>query len=171
MLHGLFHQRQSPNEGIWIDAFCIEQSNEVEKRQAIGSMEVVYKSARTVVAVIEDVTLSGREADLLGEFSQAGYGIGSGSKLSSEVLRALSLMLLKILSARWFTRAWCSHEMQLSTRLIYLVSTERGVIHFTARTLEDLDFCVGPFILEHEELRETIMPLLLHLENNYRNAL
>ena len=61
--------------------------------------------------------------------------------------------------------------MQLSTRLIYVVPTERGVIHFTARTLEELDFCIGPFILEHEELRETIMPLLLHLENNRRNAL
>ena len=52
-------------------------------------MEVVYKSARMLVAVTEDVTLSGREADLLAEFTQAGYGTGSGSKLSSEVLRAL----------------------------------------------------------------------------------
>ena len=53
MLLGLFHQRQSPNEGVWIDACYIEQSNEVEKRQAIGSMEVVYKSARMIFAVID----------------------------------------------------------------------------------------------------------------------
>ena len=58
---------QSPSECIWIDQRCINQNGEEEKRQTVGAMDLIFKSARLVVAVLEDVRLSYAEEALLQE--------------------------------------------------------------------------------------------------------
>lgn len=58
MLKGLLDRRNSDLGEIWVDALCIDQGNEVEKRQAIDSMDIFDKSARLTVITLEDVRLS-----------------------------------------------------------------------------------------------------------------
>ena len=51
----LLEERISSDEGIWIDQLCINQEYTIEKRFAIGSMDVVYRKARLVVIALEDI--------------------------------------------------------------------------------------------------------------------
>jgi hypothetical protein len=36
--------RDSKDEGIWVDSVCINQSDEVEKKVAIGAMDIIYRA-------------------------------------------------------------------------------------------------------------------------------
>lgn len=102
LLRALFDQRKSVDEGVWIDACCIDQANETEKMQAIGSMDVIFKSARLVVIVLEDVFLSSEEADFVRSLP---------TKLDELIcqrafLPSMHRSLVRILLCRWFTRSW-----------------------------------------------------------------
>lgn len=50
LLRCVLDKRLSENEGLWIDALCIDQKGE-EKKAAVGSMDVIYSQARLVVVV------------------------------------------------------------------------------------------------------------------------
>jgi Heterokaryon incompatibility protein (HET) len=152
MLQALLNQRQSPDEGIWIDACCIDQSNETEKMHAVGSMEVVYKSARLVVIILEDVYLHEIEADEVRMVSAE----DQNRNFSIRSLPSLSHGLPRILSSRWFTRAWCSHEFQLGSNSLFLVPTESGLVQLTMTTLFNLYPLDQPnsSLLSHIPLRE-----------------
>ena len=52
-------------ECLWIDQLCITQSSESGKTVAIGSMDLVYQSARKVVIALEDIALTTTDADLM----------------------------------------------------------------------------------------------------------
>lgn len=134
MFDAVLDQHQSRDEGIWIDAICIDQSNPTEKLHAVGSMDAVYRSARLVVIVLEDVYLSNREADyvrLLLAQEQKG-------PIAREDLPTTSLNFSHLLSSRWITRAWCSHEYQLSAKSLFLVPTDSGILQITITTISDL---------------------------------
>jgi tetratricopeptide (TPR) repeat protein len=53
---------------------------------------------------------------------------------------AFRSFLEKLLSAEWFTRAWCWHEFRMSRRSVYLVrcDSENEVLRFTDAFLHDL---------------------------------
>ena len=55
MFQAVLEQRSNPNEGIWIDSLCINQQDVDEKKYAVGSMDIVYKSARLVIIILEDI--------------------------------------------------------------------------------------------------------------------
>lgn len=99
MLNELLLRRESENEGLWIDACCIDQNNEIEKKHAIGAMDLIYKSARIVYFLLEDVQLSSQEVEALSAIS------GLAGKTSTAVV---SQLFPRLTSSRWFTRAWCA---------------------------------------------------------------
>jgi Heterokaryon incompatibility protein (HET) len=134
MLRALLDQRQSPDEGVWIDACCIEQSNETEKIHAVGSVDIVYKSARLVVIILEDVYLPYEDVDTIREFTAKGQDRDCHKAEPSTISRAFA----RVATSRWFSRAWCSHEFQLGANSLFLVPTERGLIQLTMRNLMDL---------------------------------
>jgi hypothetical protein len=49
--------RSSDKEGIWIDQLSIKQDDESDKQNAIAAMDLIYRSARIVVVVLEDICL------------------------------------------------------------------------------------------------------------------
>jgi ABC-type enterochelin transport system permease subunit len=123
------NQRKSQGEGLWIDACCIDQNDIVEKRHAIAAMDAIYRSAREVFIALEVFSLSDEQGILLQEVLANRFYEGSHDGfLSEEKLRRLSMILIVILSARWFTRAWCSQELQLGVRHVFLIPTESGII-------------------------------------------
>jgi Heterokaryon incompatibility protein (HET) len=58
MFNAVLAKRASPSEGIWIDQLCVNQDDEEEKMTTIGLMDVIYKNARLVVILPEDVIMS-----------------------------------------------------------------------------------------------------------------
>ena len=151
MFYGLLDERESPDEGIWIDASCIEQRDEVEKRHAISNMDLVYRSARKVVAVLEDIAISDYEETLLQ--SLLNEQDRSFSDLEEIEKRTATLLLIRILSARWFQRAWCSHELQLARDLILLIPTPRGIYRMPRDWVEELYSMTTDFMYTQEDLR------------------
>jgi len=152
MLCGLLDERESPDQGVWIDALCIDQENKSEKKHAIGCMDLVYKSARKVVIGLEDIIISAKEAKLLQALLRdRDYEF---SELKEHDMHTVTLLLIRILSARWFTRAWCSHELQVGIGLIFLIPTTSGIHKLPPASLEDLYSISRDFRENHQDLSE-----------------
>ncbi|KAL9123580.1 MAG: hypothetical protein Q9217_007000 [Psora testacea] len=136
MFKGLLDERESLDEGIWIDAWCINQKPGPEKQDALGCMDLIYKSARKIVVVLEDSTIAPNEEALLQcllvNKTQEFLGLEENDK------RIVTTALTRILSARWFKRAWCSHELQMGTNFVFLLPTTKDIYKITPASIEDL---------------------------------
>ena len=145
MVHGLLEQRESTEEGIWIDQCCINQQDPAEKQLAIGCMDLIYRSARKVVAILEDISISKKEKILL-------QTIDYGCERTHADLNVLADVLIRILSCRWFKRAWCSHELQLSKDLIFLLPARPTPVELTPDGLETLYSVTSDYMHQREDL-------------------
>jgi hypothetical protein len=148
----------SQNEGIWIDALCIDQECKEEKLHTIPAMDLIYKKARLTVVVLSDICLDRAEKTLLRDLACIRPWLGrhkrsfdSERKLNQLIAQrysntglptdehltrsieddptgflarkrqyeekyykhpAFKSFVKKLLSAEWFTRAWCWHEFR-----------------------------------------------------------
>ncbi|MCJ1458941.1 hypothetical protein MMC28_009317 [Mycoblastus sanguinarius] len=154
MFRALLRQLKSPDEGIWIDEKCINQRNEEEKMNAIGAMDIIYKSARVVIIALEDIKILKEEEgplrDLIANPRHSGW------LPHQDHLRALSTALIHIFEARWFKRAWCSHELQLGKNHLFLIPTDDGLVELTPDSLEDLYTFTVDYVIGHEDLAESM---------------
>lgn len=128
MWEAFVSQRNDRYESLWVDQLCISQSSEHEKSVAIGSMDLLYRSARKVVVAIEDVAFTISEVELMLSYTDSDL---PRSQWPQHDLNALSAAFQKLVKARWFQRAWCLHEFLVSRTHVFLVpisqdSTERG---------------------------------------------
>lgn len=64
MVDAVMGCRENEREGVWIDRFCVNQNDDRDKTTHIGVMDVIYKSARRMIIVLEDVQLSADEASI-----------------------------------------------------------------------------------------------------------
>lgn len=109
---------------FWVDQACIRQEDEVEKAQQVASMDRIYTGARQTIVLLEDIELTTEEFNTLNNWQPK----------SAEEREQYLRLTRKVLSARWFERAWCSQEMILSRYTkFYLHRTEepRNPIQFT----------------------------------------
>ncbi|KAL8952530.1 MAG: hypothetical protein Q9222_001560 [Ikaeria aurantiellina] len=136
MVLGFLSQRQNANEGLWIDTFCINQEDGREKSEVIGSMDLIYRSARKVVAVLEDISVDAKEKELMDEGKA--FSDEHLRKTDKRSLRTLTAIFIRILSARWFKRAWCSHELQLGAVSTFLIPAGETYMELSAESLEVL---------------------------------
>ncbi|KAI0351735.1 HET-domain-containing protein [Trametes cingulata] len=107
---------------VWLDFHCINQSDEEEKMTQVAVMHRIYTGAKTTLVMLEDIALSPEELVVL-----------TTSKTSSRS----SALIRRILSARWFSRAWCSQELILSRRVFICMhdtSREKYYIKFPSDT-------------------------------------
>ncbi len=131
LYHALLQERQSAHEGVWIDQVCIDQTSSIEKQVAVNAMDLIYKCARTVVVLLDDIQVSLEEQDFLashivefeqykgsGTFFEPHYNERPPFMKANPVLRNF---FLKLVGAKWFERAWCMHEMRLSPQHIFLI--------------------------------------------------
>ena len=137
MIQTILELRNS-QEAIWIDALCINQEDEQEKINAIGSMDLIYKSARLVVVVLEDIELSAIEVDLIRKHQEKNSGSGGKKARRDDEAVPIWRLLARIGSARWFKRAWCSHEFHLSRDAIFLVPHGGGCVTISLCTLQKI---------------------------------
>ncbi len=129
MVEAISKLKNSVHEGVWIDKPCIDQGNHDEKLLAIGSMDIVYRAARQLVIILEDVQLGEEEeaaATKYDELFQAMIASDKGALIfetfsqrfhpSDTEYTHVAKFISKILSARWYERAWCSHEINVRPR-------------------------------------------------------
>ncbi|KAI1815685.1 hypothetical protein GGS20DRAFT_316619 [Poronia punctata] len=101
-------------EGIWFDQLCIRQKDEEEKMKAIAMMDVIYKSCRKLLIVLEDVVFNQEEIrvvnsyNALGIVQQASWAPSPGDGVH------LASICRKIEESRWWTRSWCWHEFEVN---------------------------------------------------------
>ena len=132
LFQALLNERESESEAVFVDQLSIDQSNEMEKQVAIGLMDIIYKEARCVVVALDDIIIDIAEEEYLRSYIET-Y---DGNKLNDEKrriprlrdtppdmnsLHVLIRLHEKILGAKWFTRAWCAHEMRMGKRHAFLV--------------------------------------------------
>lgn len=127
MVKALLLERTSSDEGIWIDQCCINQDDAQEKSQTIAFMDRIYEQARVVAIVLEDIVIDDTERDFLEDLIQQCSNRGSTEPsiiLESNLTHRVVSLALNILSARWFTRAWCNHELLVSKNHIFFVCVQ-----------------------------------------------
>ena len=105
----------------YVDQFCIDQANNDEKLRTIGFMDAIYRQARLVV-VLEDIAINEMEEafleDLMGKYN---HGPAEDLRVHAGSACDASALFMKILSARWFSRTWCSHDILVSGNHIFLI--------------------------------------------------
>ena len=143
MVAAINAELHSDLEGVWIDQLCINQDNEAEKAVAIGAMDVIYKRARLVVILLEDIVLNIRKFVTLqtwnDTYEEEGPWQGDWQIDVAGTFPTLVRILWKIYSSRWFTRAWCTHEYLVGVDHIFLLnSSDNGIIRITSALLIEL---------------------------------
>lgn len=149
----LLQERLYPAEGIWIDQLCINQDDEKEKAVPVASMDIIYECARLVVVVLKDIWIGESEENVLRVLIDK-YERKALLDLRSEpeLSRIATGLLWKIFSARWFSRAWCGHELHVSSNQVFLIRIkgEDGVgvkiVRITAEFLHDLSIIEADFV-------------------------
>ncbi len=172
MADAILSLRTSGDEGVWLDKLCINQSDESEKAIAIGAMDVVYRSARRLVILLEDVQLDATEqkaaemyagcyknmeqliiknsiqCEAKTKFMRSNkYLTGFNDELDMEAAQKLwedaRQFLKKLLTARWFSRAWCAHERRIvgcpvkeNTPILFCFGANGGAIPFEFRFIQ-----------------------------------
>ena len=113
-----------PEEGIWIDQCCINQTDAAEKRSVIGFMDLIYQSARDVSVVLEDIFVSAEEMQILDIFaeqhSRAAGLSHDASQPDREDQEFFLAAVTKITYARRLRRAWCFHELHYHKSCMFL---------------------------------------------------
>jgi Heterokaryon incompatibility protein (HET) len=126
--------RDSKDEGVWVDQVCIKQCDNDEKKITIGLMDVIYRACRRLIILLEDVQLSkaqeavGLEYAMLYEsmcLEMRGKQLSGAEKSSfvdaywrlnvPDIPTATAMeFIMKMLGARWYSRAWCAHESRVN---------------------------------------------------------
>jgi Heterokaryon incompatibility protein (HET) len=156
--------RCSVEEGIWIDAICIEQEDENEKKTAIALMDIIYGCARKVIVVLEDVILTEEEETMLkqqGITETLTDEISTAITITPQSPHQYSRLLTKLFSARYFDRAWCLHEYQLTANSLILIPTVKGILSIKPSILQKVHVLAKPHFLSCPECS------YLALECNY----
>jgi hypothetical protein len=63
MVDTIMRLRKNEQKAVWLDRLCIIQNDERDKEIHIGSMDLVYRSARRIIILFEDIQLSKEESD------------------------------------------------------------------------------------------------------------
>lgn len=105
----LLKERGHPREGIWMDQLCINQDDDAEKQRAIAAMDIIYKSCRRLVVLLEDVELSEDEVRICVDYelSPENFDVKTGlDSLDKADLPVFFSFHDTIGRAKWWQRAW-----------------------------------------------------------------
>ncbi|KAI1460997.1 heterokaryon incompatibility protein-domain-containing protein [Annulohypoxylon moriforme] len=103
---------------LWVDAYCIDQSNPAEVVDQMSKMDLIYGSAAfTIVAASSRGNLPG-----VGDSPRTLQTILKMGPLT--IFTTLPPVNLKIMASPWFSRGWCFQESLLSPRRLYFTDYE-----------------------------------------------
>ncbi|KAL7280369.1 hypothetical protein ACG7TL_005294 [Trametes sanguinea] len=112
----------TPSLAVWLDYHCISQDDLEEKTAQVAVMQHIYTKAQITLVMLEDTALTGPELE----------AVVTSDDTQGHRADPVSAAR-RVLSARWFSRAWCSQELILSHRVqIYAHSQEGDTVSFPA---------------------------------------
>lgn len=96
-------------EYMWIDQYCIDQTNKAEKNAEIKRMRDYYKSAALVLVLLPDVA------------SMASFDVMSSDQLLhvDGALQAARDVLKEIISCEWLKRVWTFQEAWVARQCVF----------------------------------------------------
>lgn len=120
----------------------------------MSAMDMVYRSARLVIVVLDDIELNPHESDTLEnhmeEYAHMQH-VPPGKRFRGkqppylDTHEGLYNLLRKVFRSSWFKRAWCRHEMRLARDHVFLIPSNspgswsgKKVIRFTSGCLTHL---------------------------------
>lgn len=144
-------EKRRRKEWVWMDAICIDQNNEVEKRHQVALMGKIYSSASQVLACIGPHFKGGDEAlkflpkvyKFLEEFRHSGYkdAITIAERLVSlDPKMTRWAALWSFLRSSFFERMWITQEMVMAPSKSPSLDKDEGLM-ITSRK-EDLPFMI-----------------------------
>jgi hypothetical protein len=102
---------------LWVDRYCIDQKNSIEKLQQVGKMDLIYQMSEVTIVACE------------GEDPSYGLpGIGTRKRFYKQAYGKVGKHFListmgdpqsAIKSSKWITRAWTRQEGLLSRRRLF----------------------------------------------------
>jgi len=111
LVDAVLAEKNHPRVGIWIDQICIDQSSALDKQLSIANMDIIYRSCMRLVVLLEDVFLSEQEVQLVQKYDVSQRPYNGGWKFESSEIETFTSFYEKVNAARWWSRAWCFHEM------------------------------------------------------------
>ncbi|KKY37907.1 hypothetical protein UCDDA912_g02124 [Diaporthe ampelina] len=102
--------RGHPREGVWMDQICVNQKDDQEKQRAIACMDIIYRSCRRLVVLLEDVELTDDEVALCRRYDVPDMRWNIAEQPGDEEFAVLISLFDKVARARWWKRSWCFHE-------------------------------------------------------------
>jgi len=93
-------------EGIWFDQMCIRQQDEDEKMKSLAMMDIIYKSCRRLLIVLEDVVFNEDEIRVVKGFDALPIERQASWTPPTEDCPHLDSLCRKVESSRWWTRSW-----------------------------------------------------------------
>ncbi|CAG9981308.1 unnamed protein product [Clonostachys byssicola] len=140
MIEAVMGLRSDPDEGVWLDKLCINQEDTREKKVHIGAMDTIYRSARRVIILLEDVQFTEEEekaglvyAGFYQDLTREVVGVEDKrtfmreyfprrekelqSETGTDISAAASRFCSRVLGGRWFSRAWCAHESRVAPHM------------------------------------------------------
>lgn len=134
-LHDMLRHLYEPRcRKIWIDAICINQSNDREKAGQVRIMDRVYKTASNVLVWLG---LSADNSDLVFDHASAvveGFASISDRFVDENQLPSFHLpgvtdplwhAIGDLVGRRWFTRLWVIQEVVLASNVIVVCGSKR----------------------------------------------
>ncbi|USW48939.1 Putative heterokaryon incompatibility [Septoria linicola] len=103
-----------PRECVFIDAMCIDQTDEDEKQRNIDMMDIIYKSCRKLMILLEDVVFTDEEVAAVTRIDYEQIVPGFTHDIPEADSRHLISAWRKIEASRWWGRAWCWHEFEVN---------------------------------------------------------
>ncbi|KAF4632098.1 hypothetical protein G7Y89_g6037 [Cudoniella acicularis] len=121
----LLGEKSFPLEGVWIDQLCIDQDSPTEKDIAVNAMNLIYKSARNVIVLFDDIKVTVAEQDFLASYNvdferfednpgnlYQPHGYNQPPFMKANPI--FHNFFLKIIGARWFKRLFLTHMVALA---------------------------------------------------------
>lgn len=113
IVDAILAEKNHPRVGIWIDQICIDQSSALDRQLSIAAMDIIYRSCMRLVVLLEDVLLTEHEINLVQKYDISQRPYNGGWKFESSEINTFKSFYEKVNAARWWSRAWCFHEMRM----------------------------------------------------------
>ncbi|MDI1490024.1 MAG: hypothetical protein OHK93_001223 [Ramalina farinacea] len=132
---------------FWVDTWCIDQENDIDKHRQIRSMGDIYRAADFVLVTLHH-RLNHTQSDLddiMSKLSKLADIHGNGEAWGDEfveylgstevvepIVRAFAF-LQSLMQSAWPTRLWCFQEAALAERILW-IGLDRVPLHISDET-------------------------------------
>jgi ankyrin repeat protein len=165
-------RQEDADRVLWIDAICIDQTNQKERGHQVQQMGDIYKHAEKVIVWLGHGTVDTDVAmDIIGQLHslvvRRGHSLESwnhySDSLSSTLKNRMLAGVLDLLKRPWFRRVWVLQEVA-NARVATIVCGDKAV---SARTFGLVPSFLGMTLDPHIQAVLEVMPGVLRRESWY----